>query len=87
MKAIYLKPLTTTRGGTPMEYIIIEKKRDMRTHWCKLNEKYKIDNVQAVEKLPTFKKMKRKESCLGFYLIAPNDETAYRFRKELETLK
>lgn len=87
MKTTYLKPVTTTRGGTPLEYIIFEMKRDMRTRHCKLNEKYKIDNIEAVEKLPTFKNLYQKEDERGLRLIAPNGETAYKFRRELETLK
>ena len=87
MKATYLKPVSTTRGGTPLEYIIFEMKRDMRTRRCKLNEKYKIEDIKAIEKLPTFKNLHKKEDERGLRLIAPNGETAYRFRKELETLK
>ena len=39
----YLLPTVLTGKNLPMEYRIVECKRDMRTRFCKQNEKYIID--------------------------------------------
>ena len=39
----YLLPTVLTGKNLPMEYRIVERKRDMRTRFCKQNEKYIID--------------------------------------------
>lgn len=39
----YLLPTVLTGKNLPMEYRIVECKRDMRTRFCKENEKYIID--------------------------------------------
>ena len=39
----YLLPTVLTGKNLPMEYRIVERKRDMRTRFCKENEKYIID--------------------------------------------
>lgn len=39
----YLLPTILTGKNLPMEYRIVECKRDMRTRFCKENEKYIID--------------------------------------------
>lgn len=42
MIVTYLLP-TVWAGKVPMEYMIVERKRDMRTRFCKNNEFFKID--------------------------------------------
>ena len=78
----YLIP-TVFGSRIVMEYRIITRKRDMRTRFCKKNEKYIIDTDvlnNLVNKYDLIIKDER--------LIARNGKQAYAFSRELkEVLK
>ena len=78
----YLIP-TVFGSRVTMEYKIVTCKRDMRTRFCKKNEKYIIDTDvlnNLVNKYDLIIKDKR--------LIARNGKQAYAFSRELkEVLK
>ena len=78
----YLMP-TIFGSRIAMEYKIITRKRDMRTRFCKKNEKYIIDTDMLNNLVNKYNLIVKDER-----LIAKNGKQAYAFSRALkEVLK
>lgn len=78
----YLIPTTTTRDGLPMEYRIIDRKRDMRTTFCKSHDKDIVDKLVMNNLINNYRMIVKNDR-----VIAPNGRIAYQFKRDLRRLK
>lgn len=77
----YLIPIVTTSRGIPLEYRLINHKKDIRYTFCKKNQSYKINPLLLFSIVGEFQKdIKIKNNRL----ILLNGKAAYQVWKELK---
>lgn len=79
--AYYLIPIVKNSRGIPLEYRLIEHKKDMRYIFCKKNQSYKINPLLLFSMMGEFQKDIRIKNNR---LILLNGKTAYQIWKELK---
>lgn len=77
----YLIPISKTSSGIPLEYRLIEHKKDMRYTFCKKNQSYKINMLLLFSIVGEIQKDIRIKNNR---LILLNGEAAYQLWKELK---
>lgn len=77
----YLIPVAKTSRGIPLEYRLIEHKKDMRFTFCKKNQAYKINPLLLFSIVGDFQKDIRIKNNR---LILLNGEAAYQIYNELK---
>lgn len=79
--AYYLIPIVTTSRGIPLEYRLIEHRKDMRYIFCKKNQSHKINPLLLFSIVGEFQKdIKIKNNRL----ILLNGKAAYQIYNELK---
>lgn len=78
MIATYLIPTIKTSDGLPMQYKVVERKKDMRTRFCRQNSDKIIDKVFLAYLIDKYS-LRMKEDRI----IIPYGSIAYSFRKEV----
>lgn len=75
----YLIPTVTNGKKLVLEYRVVRRKKDMRTSFCKVNEKNIVDSWGLTKAILNNKMIVKDDR-----VIAPNGGSAFRFKKELE---
>ena len=76
---LYLIETVTNGGKTVLEYKMVEKKKDMRTKFCKENEDMIISPIALIRAISKYKVQVKDDR-----VIMQSGEIAYKFRKELK---
>lgn len=79
MNLYLIETITNGRNNkTVLEYKMVEKKKDMRTKFCKENESMIVSPVVLISLISKYKIQVKDDR-----VIMQNGEIAYKFRKEL----
>lgn len=73
---LYLLEVVINKKGVVLEYRMEQRKKDLRTNFCKKNDCFIKDPVKVIQAIAVFRPDVR-----GDRIILPNGEAAYKFHK------